>query len=131
MRGCAALGVTMIARVARRADVLAARLPDTVPDKAETRARIARLASECGCSSGGAFLVAALVVASAYGSTVGEPGVRLVLLSVGFVLVSALVGKLAGVTVAVVRLTAIRRTLSARLARPSADRAQEPTANGT
>ena len=121
----------MIARAARGADRLAARLPDTAPDKAAIRAKIARLAGECGCAMGGVFLIAASVIAATYSVAVSEPSIRLLLLSAPFVFVGALLGKLTGVMLAVVRLTVLRRRLAARLvAGLCRDRARQPASNG-
>jgi hypothetical protein len=106
----------MLKRAARRADALARLLPDTDPGKATARASIARLGSECGCAMGGAFLIAAFLIAAAYAVFFGDLGVRLVLLGVVFVFVTSMLGKLTGVLIAVARLAVIRRRLGGHVA---------------
>ena len=116
-------------RTARQADALARRLPDTDPDKAAVRVRISRLGTECGCSSGGAFLIAAGLSFAAYAILFGELSVRLVVLGVVFVFVSSMLGKLAGILSAVARLAVLRRRLAGRIARMD-DAPSQPMARG-
>jgi hypothetical protein len=105
----------MLTRIARSADRLAVRLPDTDLDKATWRARVARLGGECGCAAGGASLVGAVVVAVVHALRAGDPGFALLVASVAFVFAASLVGKLAGVTVAAIRLLKLRRRIASRL----------------
>ena len=116
-------------RAARQADALARLLPDTDPDKAAVRARIARLGTECGCAAGGAFLIAAGLLFTAYAVLFGQLSVRLALLGAVFVFVSSMLGKLAGVLAAVARLTVLRRRLASRVARRP-DAPSQPVAHG-
>ena len=106
----------MLKKAAQRADALASLLPDTDAGKATTRACIARLGNECGCAMGGSFLVAASLLAAAYPVFFGELGVRLVVLAVGFVFVTSMLGKLTGILIAVARLAVIRRRLRGQVA---------------
>jgi hypothetical protein len=106
----------MLKKAAQRADALASLLPDTDPGKATTRASIARLGNECGCAMGGSFLIAASLLSAAYAVFFGELGVRLVVLAVGFVLVTSMLGKLTGILIAVARLAVIRRRLRGQVA---------------
>ena len=106
----------MLKKAARRADALARLLPDTDPDKATTRARIARLSNECGCAMGGAVLIVASLLAATYLLFMGELGVRSVALGVVFAFVASMVGKLTGILIAVARLAVITRRLSGHVA---------------
>lgn len=104
--------------LASRVDALTTRLPDSDPRKAELRSRIATLSNECGCQMGGVFLVAASVVAVAYLVTRSR-SLTTVVLALGFVLLLSGVGKLAGLTLAWLRLLLIGRTVERRLAMQS------------
>ena len=107
----------MLQKAARQSDALASQLPDTDPDKASIRARIARLGHECGCAAGGTFLVAATLLFVVYAALLGELDVRLVVLGAAFIFVSTMLGKLAGILTAVVRLAVLRRQLAHRVGR--------------
>jgi hypothetical protein len=104
--------------LARRVDALARRLPDEDPRRAQARARIAALAGECGCTLGGVFLAVAAVLAVAYFAAGGRVAAGPVLLALGLVLAASLLGKLVGLGVARLRLLALRRSLSRRIASP-------------
>jgi hypothetical protein len=119
----------MLKRAARQADALARLLPDTDPDKAAVRARISRLGAECGCSAGGAFLVAASLSFLAYAVFFAELSVRLVVLGTGFVFACSMLGKAAGILTAVARLTVLRRRLAGHIAGP-VDARSRPAARG-
>ena len=119
----------MLQGAARRADALASQLPDTDPDKASVRARIARLGSECGCAAGGAFLIAASLLVVLYAVLFDRLSVRTVVLGAGFVFVSSVLGKLAGILTAVVRLAVLRRRVADRVAR-MVDAPSQPVAGG-
>jgi hypothetical protein len=96
-------------------DALAARLPDADPSKAELRTRIATLAQECGCTMGAVFFAGASVVAVAYFLATGQLGIGPGLLAIGFVFAASLLGKLVGLSVARIRLLALRGSLTTRL----------------
>lgn len=122
-------GPTMLKKAARRADTLARLLPDTDPGKATARASIARLGNECGCAMGGAFLIAASLLVTAYATFFGELGVQLVMLGVGFVFGASMLGKLIGILIAVARLAVIRRRLGRHVA-SLVDATTQPAAGG-
>lgn len=104
--------------LARRVDELATTLPPGDPRRAESRARIATLAGECGCTLGGVFLAVAFLLAVAYFGAGGRLAPGPVLLALGLVLAATLLGKLVGLGVARLRLLALRRSLLRRLASP-------------
>jgi hypothetical protein len=112
----------MVKQVARRADAVARLLPDTDARKATIRADIARLGNECGCALGGVFLVVATVLVTSYAVAAGELGVWSVARGVLVVLAASMLGKLAGILIAVARLTLLRR----RLVVPGVGRAPRP-----
>lgn len=101
--------------LARNVDALTARLPNGDPRKAELRSRIAILSGECGCRMAGAFLVGATALTVAYFVAVRRPSPGSALLAVGFVLAMSLLGKLVGLSVARIRLLALRRSVLRRL----------------
>jgi hypothetical protein len=100
---------------ARHADALAARLPDTDPLKPELRSAIAAFASECGCTMGGAFFAGGTVIALAYFVVTGMPSIGSALIAIGLVFVASGIGKIAGLTIARIRLLRLARTVVARL----------------
>jgi hypothetical protein len=80
--------------------------------------RAKRYSNECGCSMGGAFLVAALVSVLAYdlraGRLDGAGPVITILIQAMLVLVAGMLGKLVGVAVARIRLAVMYRELAVR-----------------
>ena len=120
----------MLQKAARQSDALASQLPDTDPDKASIRARIARLGHECGCAAGGTFLVAATLLFVVYAALLGELDVRLVVLGAAFIFVSTMLGKLAGILTAVVRLEAPQVSRRILVSWKDATRAEEDRCEG-
>lgn len=105
---------TVDRRHRKDSDAMAAKLPDGDPWTAEIRSRIARLASECGCTMGGIFLAAAMAAAVAYFVITAALDFGSMLLAIGFVFGASVVGKFVGLGVARIRLLLLRRALSAR-----------------
>ena len=101
--------------LARHVDGLAAQLPNVDPRKAELRSRIAILSDECGCRMSGVFLLGAAGLAVAYLLAVRELSPGSALLAFAFVFAMGLLGKLVGLSVARLRLLAVRRSVLRRL----------------
>jgi len=100
-------------RHATAADVdrLLRSFPDEDPEVALLRTRTHSYATECGCSTGGAFLVLA-VIAAPVALTLEDAWAPLtVLWSLMLVVSASLAGKAAGVAVATVRLQLLRHSL--------------------
>jgi hypothetical protein len=81
----------------------------------ELRARLASLASECGCTMGGIFLAIALVAAVLYFLIRGGLGLQSGLAAAGLIFLASVAGKLVGLGAARIRMVRLRRMLTARL----------------
>jgi len=105
-----------MAKLASSVDALAAGLPDGDPVKAALRARAVTLGQECGCAMAGAFLAGAALLAVGHFVFLGKLTPGLAAAAIGLVFATAAVGKVVGVAVSRLRLLALRRTISRRLA---------------
>jgi hypothetical protein len=85
------------------------------PEIDELRARLASLASECGCTMGGVFLAIAVALAVVYFLVRGGFGVQSGLAALGLVFLASVIGKLIGLGAARIRMARLRRILAARL----------------
>jgi hypothetical protein len=90
-------------------------------ERAGIHARMARYNRDCGCSMGGVFLVAAVLLLAVYLGVTTRFSVGVLGAGIAFVLVSSAVGKGVGLLVATVRLEVLRRSLSRRLSRMSGE----------
>jgi hypothetical protein len=99
----------------RAVDALLARLPADDPERATLQARAAAYSSDCGCAMGAAFMAGASLVALLYFVFAHGLGFWPGLAGLAFVLVATMVGKLAGLLVASLKLAFLRRSLSRRL----------------
>ncbi len=106
-----------VKRAVRTVDRLLAQLPTDDPEKSSLQARAVEYGRDCGCSLGGLFLTAAVVIAALYVVAWGGLDLRTGLAGVAFVFVAASVGKLAGLLLAAVRLRLLGRSIERRLDR--------------
>ena len=111
--------------LASRIDALAQRLPHDDPRRGELRARIAALANDCGCTSGGIFLVAATVVVIGWFVAGNAVGAGEIGLAIGFVLVASFIGKGIGLAIARIRLLWLGHVLALQLRGASAPEASD------
>ncbi|HKY29571.1 MAG TPA: hypothetical protein VJM12_16655 [Pyrinomonadaceae bacterium] len=81
----------------------------------ELRARIARLAGECGCLMGGILLTVAAATAATYFLVVEAPTLGSAALAISCAFIAFVSGKLMGIGIARIRLRLLRRALNARL----------------
>jgi hypothetical protein len=81
----------------------------------ELRARLASLAGECGCTTGGIFLAIAFVVAVLYFLVRGGLGLQTGLAALGLIFLASVAGKLVGLGAARIRIIRLRRMLATRL----------------
>jgi hypothetical protein len=100
--------------VAAAVDTLLDSFSDQDPDVARFHARAQRYASECGCASGGAFLIGAAVAAPIVLTFTAAWTPVAVLWSLLGVLVASLIGKLTGIAVATAQLHLLRRNVRHR-----------------
>lgn len=87
---------------------------DEDPEIADLRNRAHSYATECGCSSGGAFLVLAAIVAPVVLSLEDAWAPLTVLWSLMLVAGASLAGKAAGIAVATAKLQLLRRSVQHR-----------------
>jgi len=103
-------------------DVLVVQLELESAERRELQTRVGRLSRECGCAFGGVALAAALVGTVVYVGVSGDRGPRTLALGAGSVVAAALVGKVAGLALASLRLELLRRRLARRLRRHERER---------
>jgi hypothetical protein len=80
------------------------------------RSRAGVLVNECGCATGGAFLVATAVAAAAYLFIFGHLTATAVAIAAAVTFASAIVGKAVGIGAAGARLLMLRRQLRLSMA---------------
>lgn len=82
--------------------------------RSDVRGRMARYNRDCGCAFGGAFMIASLVLVVIYIAVTGSVSFSAIGAGVGFVIVSSMLGKAAGLALASVRLGLLRGSLVRR-----------------
>jgi hypothetical protein len=75
------------------------------------REKIIKLRRDCGCSMGGIFLVASFILSLGYLGIIRGFSFRAVLIALGFVFVSAIIGKSIGIGIARIRLSMLCKSL--------------------
>ncbi len=98
-------------------EALLRRLPDGDSYKATAQKRAAALDQECGCPTGGAFLIAAAVLAAGYLLLNQQVTIGTLLAAVGFAFAAAFAGKLIGMAVARIRMRVLHREVAVRIAK--------------
>jgi len=106
-----------MARTSSAIGELVAQLALEPAERADVQARMTRYNRECGCAMGGAFMVAALLAVLLYIAVTAAFAIGVIGAGIAFVLISSLLGKVLGLTVASVRLELLRRSLSRRVRR--------------
>ncbi len=96
-------------------DALLVRLPTDEHERCALAARARAHARDCGCATGGAFLGVALVLTVLYLAATADMRVRTLVASAAFVLLATLLGKVAGLLLAWLKLAALQRSLSRRV----------------
>lgn len=99
-------------------DQLVGQLALESSERSDLRARMARYSRECGCSLGGLFMLAALLVAFVYIVVTADFSIGAAGAGIAFVVISSLLGKAFELVVASVRLEMLRCSLSRRVRRP-------------
>ena len=84
--------------------------------------RSARYNRDCGCAAGGMFMVAAMLAVLIYLAVAAAFTIGFVSAGIAFIMISSLLGKAFGLTMASVRLELLRRSLSRRARRQQGER---------
>jgi hypothetical protein len=104
-----------VTRAARTVDGLLAQLPSDDPERGALEARASKYGRACGCSSGALFLLSSVLLVAAYFAAGGGVGMSSAAAALVFVVVATLVGKLAGLSLAALRLSLLGRSIGRRL----------------
>jgi hypothetical protein len=104
-----------VTRAAQTVDRLLAELPPDDPERKALEARAVEYGRACGCSEGALFLAVAVVVTAVYVVVWGAVDLQTGIASLVFVFAAALVGKLAGLLLARLRLRLLGRSIARRL----------------
>lgn len=92
-----------------------ASFPDEPPDAVSVRARVQRYVNECGCSTGGIFLVLAAVAVLIALIVTDSWRLPVLLGSMLTIVTASIVGKMTGIAIAALRLHRLRRRLCRRV----------------
>jgi hypothetical protein len=104
-------------RASRTVDRLLAQLPGDDPERHDLQAQAAKYGRACGCSLGAAFLAVSALLVVIYFAAGGELDLRNGLVSVVFVFIASLVGKVVGLLFATLRLRLLGRSIARRVNR--------------
>jgi len=81
------------------------------------REKIFKYRHECGCSTGGVFLVTAFILSVGYFVIMRRWSIPAILAALGFIFVSAIIGKFTGIGIARIKLLLLIRSLREKVNR--------------
>jgi len=102
-------------KILGRLHALILQLPATDNDVVVYKERFHKYRTECGCSLGGAFCIASLLLCTGYNLINRNPRWRTLLIGLGIVFTSSIAGKFLGIGIARIKLLLLLRRLSRKL----------------